>query len=235
MTVLNDSVLPAPPSTSGRLRLRCFTPDDRDALVRMHRDPRVRALLIDDMAFDDARFTALFLERLQPFYAAHPGLGIWATEHWVSSLSVDDPDYDDAVACLSPQALARALQPRPHFVGWFNLMPMPEQPDEVELGCRLVPEVWGGGLAMEGGSLLLDHAFGTLARERVWAVCHPGHGSVHLRLRMLGFEHDGERAYGGVRSSFFKVERAAWQLARELPLAQRRRQAMVWLKRVQTG
>ncbi len=221
---------PPPPTTPGRLRLRCLTPADRDLLVAMHRDPRVRALLIDDMAFDDARFSAFFLERLQQFYVDHPGLGLWATEHWVSSLTLDHPDYAEAQACLQPHALARALQPQPEFVGWFNLMPMPDQPDEIELGCRLLPQVWGGGLAMEGGALLLAHAFERLQRERVWAVCHPDHAAVQLRLHMLGFRPDGERPYQGIRASWFLIAADAWQASRVQPLARRRRRAMEWLK-----
>ena len=38
-------------------------------------------------------------------------------------------------------------------------MPMAERPGEVEIGSRLLPLAWGGGLALEGGELLLDHAF----------------------------------------------------------------------------
>lgn len=214
----------------GRLRLRCFSAADQDALVQMHRDPRVRELLIDDFPLDDRRFVSAFLTRMQAFYAEHPGLGIWATEHWFASLSEDHPDYPDAVEALSPASLARALQPRPHFAGWFNLMPMTGRPEEVELGCRLIPSAWGLGLAMDGGALLLDHAFDRLGRERVWAVCHPRHGSVHLRLRMLGFEYDGDRPYDGVPSSHFVVGADAWRHQRALPSAARRRQALAWVK-----
>lgn len=210
----------------GRLRLRRFAPDDRQALVAMHTEPRLRELLIDDMPFDDPRFSALFLARMTAFYEAHPGLGIWAAEQWLPALTVDDPEFAEAEQALAPVALARLLAPRPQFVGWFNLMPMPAEPEEIELGCRLVPAVWGSSLAMEGGALLLDHAFETLGRLRVQAVCHPRHRSVHLRLQMLGFSPTGERAYEGAWCSHFEVDAPAWRRARALPLAVRRRAAV---------
>jgi len=222
----------AAPSSGGRLRLRPFTAGDRDRLVDMHRDPRVRALLIDDRPFDDPRWTAMFLERLEAYCAARPGLGLWAAEHWAVDLSPGDADYAEAAEVLSPEALARMCTPRPRFIGWFNLMPMPADPDEVELGCRLVPEVWGSGLSLEGGALLLDHAFDGLGRSRVHAVCHPGHRSVHLCLRALGFEHRGERFYEEVWSSHFEVDAPAWRAVRVRPLAARRREAAAWVREV---
>lgn len=216
-------------ATEGRLRLRRFHADDRQALVAMHAEPRLRELLIDDMPFEDPRFSALFLERMGAFYDAHPGLGIWAAEQWLPALTPDDPEFADAVQALAPAALARLLAPRPQFVGWFNLMPMPSQPEEVELGCRLLPSVWGSGIALEGGSLLLEHAFTTLDRQQVQAVCHPRHRSVHLRLHMLGFRPSGERPYEGVWCSHFTVDATGWQQARARPLAARRRAAVAWL------
>ena len=219
----------APPST-GRLRLRPFSPDDRDRLVAMHQDPRVRALLIDDRPFDDPRWAAMFLDRLQAYCADHPGLGLWAAEHWVTDVAPGDADYAEAAEVLSPEALARLCSPRPRFIGWFNLMPMPADPHEVELGCRLVPEVWGSGLSLEGGALLLDHAFDRLGRERVHAVCHPGHRSVHLCLRALGFAHRGERFYEGMWSSHFEVDAVGWSRTRDQPLASRRREAAAWVR-----
>jgi len=219
-----------PPRAQGRLRLRCFNTRDREALVRMHRDPRVRELLIDDFSFDRHGHASAFLDRLQGFYAGHPGLGIWAAEHWVTALSPDDPGYRDAEQSLSPAVLARLTQPQPRFVGWFNLMPIPEQPEEVELGCRLVPAVWGSGLVMDGGAQLLDHAFGLLGRDRVWAICHPRHAAVHLRLRMLGFEHEGVRLYEGNPARYFVIDALSWQCERARPLATRRREALRWVQ-----
>jgi RimJ/RimL family protein N-acetyltransferase len=225
----------APPTGNGRLSLRRFSPDDENALVQMHRDPRVRELLIDDVAFDQRQHASNFLVRLQDFYLRHPGLGIWAAEHWVTALSKDDPAYADAAESLAPAVFARLTRPQPRFVGWFNLMPMSAQPGEVELGSRLVPAVWGTGLVMDGCGLLLDHAFDVLGHDRVWSACHPRNGSARLRLRMLGFEPDGERLYEGVVASHFRIEATAWRRERDRPLAARRREAMAWLKNTALG
>jgi RimJ/RimL family protein N-acetyltransferase len=224
-----------PPQSQGRLRLRTFTNTDRYTLVKMHQEPRVRELLMDDVALDNHNMAALFLERIQTFYTTHPGMGIWAAEHWYPSLTRGHPDFADAARSFSPEALERALQPKPHFVGWFNLMPIPHQPEEVEMGCRLLPHVWGSGLAMEGGAMMLEHAFGPMGRTQVWAVCHPEHRSVHLRLRMLGFEFDGERLYDDVSCSHFVVQASTWTTQRTRPLALRQREALAWVKLHSTG
>lgn len=54
------------------------------------------------------------------------------------------------------------------FVGWFGLGHGPED-DSRELGYRLRKSMWGQGLATEGSLALIDHGFGELALERIWA------------------------------------------------------------------
>src|SRR6185295_11578367 len=115
-----------------RLALREFGPQDHEALVRMHCEPRLRAHLVDDYPMHDAAVVRVFLERLARIYRRHEGLGIWH---------------------------ASLVEAQPVFAGWFNLMPMAERPGEVEIGSRLRPQAWGRGLSLEGGELLLDHAF----------------------------------------------------------------------------
>jgi RimJ/RimL family protein N-acetyltransferase len=53
------------------------------------------------------------------------------------------------------------------FVGWFCLTPTGE--DAAELGYRLRKRAWGRGLASEGAIALLEHGFGTVGLNRIWA------------------------------------------------------------------
>jgi len=218
--------VPAPWLESRRLRLREFVPSDRLQLVRMHGDARLRALLIDDVPLHRHDVCAEFLARLQPLYRRHEGLGIWHAERLV-------PPGDDAASAdpalremLSPEALRLLARPAPRFAGWFNLMPMPGDPGEIELGARLVPDAWGLGLAHEGGDALLHHAFERLGRARVHAVCHPRHAAVRCCVLALGFEDAGERPYEGAPARWYQVGREAWRALQALPRRERLRRAL---------
>jgi RimJ/RimL family protein N-acetyltransferase len=56
------------------------------------------------------------------------------------------------------------------FLGWFHLRP-PEgaNPDEPELGYRLLRSAWGKGYATEGSRALIRKAFTELGARRVYA------------------------------------------------------------------
>jgi RimJ/RimL family protein N-acetyltransferase len=190
---------------SARLRLREFDvglAQDLAELMAMHREPRVRALLVDDYPFEQEAVSRFFLQRMQVIYREHEGLGIWHAER-------RDP------------ASGRWL-----FCGWFNLMPMPDDPGRVEIGCRLMPDAWGHGLAVEGGDLLLAQAFTSLQLPAVWGICHPEHHAVHAVLDALGFAGQGVLEYCGQPAAHFAAQPAAWQAAAALPMRERLRQAV---------
>jgi len=199
MTPPNADGPPAPWARSRRLALREFDANDQTALVRMHRDPRLRAQLVDDYPLDDPRVAQLFLMRIAQVYRMHEGLGIWH---------------------------AGLRGPHAPFVGWFNLMPMADRTGEVEIGSRLLPAFWGGGLPLEGGELLLDHAFDTLGLTTVWGTCHPGNRGARLVLAALGFEAHGLLPYGHHEASHFRIDLNAWRVARNTPRRTRLRHAV---------
>lgn len=182
-----------------RLALREFGPQDRDALVRMHGDPRLRAHLVDDYPMHDPAVVRVFLERLACIYRRHEGLGIWH---------------------------ATLLEPQPMFAGWFNLMPMAERPGEVEIGSRLRPQVWGSGLSLEGGELLLDHAFDHLVLATVWGVCHPANRSAQAVLAALGFEPLGLLPYDGSTACHYRIAADTWRVLRTESRGARLRRAL---------
>lgn len=209
------------------LRLREFQPADRAALVAMHREPRVRALLVDDMPLDDPRVAGLFIERMQAYYRRHEGLGIWCAEVWRPALSAAELADPEVRASLSDPALQALAQPRPHFAGWFNLMRMADDPSRIEIGCRLLPAYWGSGLVHEGGEQLLARAFEQLGLPELWAACHPQHRAVQHVLRTLGFADDGERPCDGTPARWFVIPAAAWPAVKVTPRRTRLRQALL--------
>ena len=194
---------PALPA-SVRLRLRRFEAGDEAALCALHQDERVRALLPDEQPLHEPLWAARFIEALQGFYARHPGLGIWH--------------------CSTAEPAS--------FAGWFSLMPLGENAqalgaaaDEPELGSRLLPSHWGSRLSLEGGELLLAHAFEQLAAPRVWGLCDPLHRSARFCLETLGFALRQRTVYEGRPAHAFALERAQWQLARRMPWRERMRRA----------
>lgn len=225
-------MLPAPLLQTPRLRLREFVARDRSALVAMHREPRVRALLVDDQPLDDARVAHLFIERLQALYRTHEGLGLWHAEHLACIDAASARDAQAAVDAgeLDAEAVERLLAPSWRFCGWFNLMPMPDASRRVEIGCRLLPQAWGQGLPLEGGAALLRHAFERLALPEVWGVCDPRHRAVKVVLLSLGFSSCGDADYGSQCASYFRIDPRAWALACEAPLRARRRDAAARLR-----
>lgn len=210
-----------------RLRLRHFQGSDHARLMAMHREPRLRALLVDDYALDQPAHAWQFLQGLQALRQRHPGLGIWHTERL---LPADPALLAEAEAAvhegeLDPAALQRLQAGQWAFCGWFNLMPMPEHPQRVEIGCRLLPSAWGTGLVLDGGEALLAQAFGPLQRKEVWAVCHPEHRSVHAVLATLGFEALGTSPYCGGLASHHRLCAADWAQVQAIPRRRRQRAA----------
>lgn len=216
---------------SPRLRLREFTPTDGSRLMEMHQNPRLTELLIDQQPFEQRGFTSAFIRRMIEIYREYEGLGIWAAERMRAILG--ETELNDPVVreMLSDEALETYSKPRPEFVGWFNLMPVPHDQDEIELGSRLVPAVWGAGLAIEGGERLLAHAFDNLNREQVWAFSLPGHRAVHFCVHTLGFEDCGIGSYADQHAQVYKIKRSHWQDWRQRPRKQRMRHAVKVCKR----
>lgn len=188
-----------------RLRLREFGPGDAGEVQALHADVRVRAWLPDLLPLQDPGWAAAFVAGLARFYREHEGLGIWR--------------------CGLPLADGGE-----RFAGWFSLMPLQVGPDaqalgmrpgDVELGSRLLPEHWGGGLSLAGGEQLLHHAFERLQARAVWGVCHPGNRPAQACLAALGFLPRGQALYEGQPADHHLLLAADW--AELQPLSHRQR------------
>ena len=210
---------------SPRLRLREFAAHDLDDVVRMHQDPRVRALLVDDLALDDKATAARFLAGMRAFYRQHEGQGIWCAERAVppDAESVAEARAAHAAGDIGDELLAMVEAPTWQFCGWFSLVHVMDAPEQVEIGSRLQPEAWGGSLALDGGDWLLQRAFADPARAEVFGYCDPANRSAAHCLQVLGFTATGRAPYNGHEAAQFRLARTHWADWCKLPRRERLR------------
>lgn len=125
-----------------RLVLRQFTAADLDSLVELDSDPDVMRYITGGRPTPREQVRDEVLPAFLAYYERFAGYGFWA-----------------AVEKATGQ-----------FLGWFHLRP-PEgaNPDEPELGYRLLRSAWGKGYATEGSRALIRKAFTELGARRVYA------------------------------------------------------------------
>ena len=165
---------------SARLRISEFTWQNAADLARMHQNPRVRELLMDDLPLDTTSAAQRFIDGMQRFYRQHEGTGIWRAERAIApdAESVAQARQAYAEGEIHETLLALVEAPTWQFCGWFSLVHLMDAPDALEIGARLSPDAWGAALALDGGEWLLNQAFQTLKREQVFG--HSTSGKVML-------------------------------------------------------
>ncbi|MCZ8093432.1 MAG: GNAT family N-acetyltransferase [Acidovorax sp.] len=208
-----------------RLRLREFGWRDVHALVQMHRDPRVRAHLADDVPLDDARVAHQFVENMQQFYRLREGTGIWCAEraHPPEAEVLSDAQRAHACGEIDAVFLDALVQPRWSFCGWFSLVHLSDDLHTLEIGARLTPQAWGGALALDGGEWLLEHAFRTLSQSHVLGHCSPTNRSAAHCLQVLGFQPQGLAPYNGGQALRFGLCQSGWAAWHAQPRRERQR------------
>lgn len=138
----------------------------------------------------------------------------------VSQALLDAPVDDIAGACALVDTANRVYRDKPGlgvwradddrgFIGFFSLMAELD-PDEVEIGTRLLPRAWGRGYALEAGAALCEHAFGALRLPALIGLCDPRNRSVPPLLMRLGFVADGETEQFGNPALRFRLRREDW-------------------------
>lgn len=152
---------------TARLRLRRFTSDDIDRLVELDSDPEVMRYITYGEPTPRATYQDVILPRWFAIYDATPLLGYWAAE-------------DRAAG---------------GFVGWFHLRPDRIDADEQELGYRLARNEWGRGLATEGASAVLDHAFTRVGATKVSARTLARNFASQRVMRKCGLVFEQDFAY----------------------------------------
>ncbi len=77
------------------------------------------------------------------------------------------------------------------FIGWCGLKYRPE-PDEIDLGYRLIQKAWGKGFATEAAQYTLDHGFKTLSLKLITGRAHIENIASIKVLEKLGMDYIGE-------------------------------------------
>jgi RimJ/RimL family protein N-acetyltransferase len=93
------------------------------------------------------------------------------------------------------------------FVGCFQLEPIPDREDEVELGYRLRRHAWGLGYATEGARALVEHALDVLGYRRVFAhSLYDNPASIRV-LQKAGLRESGPWSYRDMPGVEYACER----------------------------
>jgi RimJ/RimL family protein N-acetyltransferase len=87
--------------------------------------------------------------------------------------------------------------------------------DEIEIGYRLDPDWWGGGLATEAARAVRDHAFGTLGLERVISIIHPDNLRSQRVAEKNGLMKEKETCFKTFDVWIYALTRPQWQAARD--------------------
>lgn len=107
----------------------------------------------------------------------------------------------------------------PVLLGLASLTPYGEAGDVLELGARLSPRAWGGGIAVEAAALLVAHAFGAMAHERLVTAIDPRNRPARFGALRLGFRPDGHDILFGRPVERLRLDRADWRGIRPPRLA----------------
>ncbi len=107
-----------------------------------------------------------------------------------------------AWAASGPDAAPWAVEARNggRLLGHLGLRLLPELGGETELLSMLDSDVWGRGLATEGGAAALRAAFGPLGLRRVIALARPENAASIAVVRKLGMRREGEAEVFGLRA-----------------------------------
>ncbi|MGN6379432.1 MAG: GNAT family N-acetyltransferase [Gaiellales bacterium] len=139
-----------------RLRLRQWRDDDLEPFAAMNALPEVTRYLSGPVSREMSDERA----RLIQDHWRDRGFGLWAAE----------------------------LRDEGRFIGFVGLsVPafLPAVLPAVEVGWRLAPDVWGRGLATEGGRASIEYGFGALQLDRIISIIHPGNiGSLRVAEKL---------------------------------------------------
>jgi len=170
---------------TARLRLRMWRDDDVDALVPMHADEEVVRYL-EDGSVQDRERVARSVAAWREDWDRH-GFGLWCAELRESGEAIG-------------------------FVGLAYPTWLPEAMPDVEVGWRLRRDVWGRGLATEGGRASLAYAFDELGLTRVISIHQPSNIASRRVMEKLGLRHESDVLHPvhGYRLSIFALDREGW-------------------------
>lgn len=147
--------------SSGRIRLRRWRDEDREAFAAMNADARVMEFFPNRLGRVESD---AMVDRIQAHFGER-GFGLWAIE------------VPNVAAFIGFAGLAV-----PRFSAHFTPC--------VEVGWRLAFEHWGRGYATEAARLALGYGFGTLALAEVVSFTSAANLRSRAVMERLGMRRD---------------------------------------------
>ena len=83
--------------------------------------------------------------------------------------------------------------------------------EEIEIGYRLDPDYWSGGLATEAARAVRDHAFRDLKLQRVISLIHPENAPSRRVAEKIGMKIEKETVFRGFPTLVFAIPREQWR------------------------
>ncbi len=163
-------------TSTPRLLLREFTPDDIDALAPILADPKVMRFSLSGP--ETREQTAAFVTWCQEQYA-RSGFGLWALIH-------SDDGQLIGYCGLSEWEIEGA--------------------HEVEVGYRLDPHYWEQGLATEAARAVLTYARNQLGQDRVIAIIEAANVASVRVAEKLGMRWEKEAVLHNIPVRIYAIE-----------------------------
>ena len=171
-----------------RLILRNFTEDDLDNIANLDSDPEVMRYINHGEPRDREISQN---ETLPKYLDAHK--------------RSDDLGYFAAVEKATGQ-----------FIGWFHLryakenkaafQPDTDNPEDIELGYRLLRSVWGKGFATEGSRALLRKAFEEIGAQCVVAIAMVENRASTRVMEKIGMKPARQFFHEGLQVDLVRYE-----------------------------
>lgn len=149
-----------------RLVLRPVVDADRDAIADLNARPEVGAWLGGVRSRAESD---AFVDQVMAHQAQH-GFGFWAAER---------------------KADGRLIG----MTGVWWVPPELDMPDQVEIGWRFLPEVWGQGYATEAAKAALAYGFDVLRLPEIIAFTARTNLASQAVMRRIGMLHDPARDF----------------------------------------
>lgn len=93
-------------------------------------------------------------------------------------------------------------------LGSCQILPLPPEGDDLELGYQLAPRAWGHGYGAEAGHAVAHYAFAN-GEEEIFAVVRPRNTRGERVARRIGMEWTGEtEKYYDLRLQVFRLRKA---------------------------
>ena len=166
-----------------RLTLRRFTAEDLDFLDSLHRDPEVMRHMGGLKPRGESE--ELLFERILPYYAQHPGLGIWITIERQTGAQIG-------------VHLINHLRGEPH----------------IQVGYLLHAAYWNQGYGTEMCSALVRYGFANLGIPQIVAITTLDNLASQRVLLKSGLQRKGERNFPAYAKygpqAYFERDAADW-------------------------